>query len=362
MDFRKLFAGSLCTLALACTFTSCSDDDNDGFKDGGSTVQLPNKRAFILNEGSYNGNNAGISFYAPNGNASFIDDIYKTQNGRSLGDTGQDIIEYDDYLYVTVYSSNLLVKLNSAGVKLDSIHFTAEEGSPRFMTADDGKIYVTLYSGNVTKINAKTLKKEGMVKVNNNPEGIVEEDGYVYALNGGWGSGNTMSVINTRTFTVDKTVTVSTNPEKILESEGRIFILSYGGDYPNYTYPVEMYNPKTGEVTKVANATNMAEDDGIIYLAYSDTDWSTYTTTTTFSTYNVKTGVWNQTSFLKDAPAELATSSVYGMSVDSDNGDIYICTSSYDTKGDVYRFRKDGSFVAKFESGGVNPKKVVFVD
>ena len=50
------------------------------------------------------------------------------------------------------------------------------------------------------------------------------------------------------------------------------------------------------------------------------------------------------------------------MSVDSDNGDIYICTSSYDTKGDVYRFRKDGSFVAKFESGGVNPKKVVFVD
>ena len=48
MDFRKLFAGSLCTLALACTFTSCSDDDNDGFKDGGSTVQLPNKRAFIL--------------------------------------------------------------------------------------------------------------------------------------------------------------------------------------------------------------------------------------------------------------------------------------------------------------------------
>lgn len=159
MDFRKLFAGSLCTLALACTFTSCSDDDDDDFKDGGSNVKLPSKRAFILNEGSYNGNNAGISFYAPNGNASFIDDIYKTQNSRSLGDTGQDIIEYDDYLYVIVYGSNLLVKLNSAGVELDSIHFTAEEGSPRFMTASDGKIYVTLYSGNVMKINAKTLKK-----------------------------------------------------------------------------------------------------------------------------------------------------------------------------------------------------------
>ncbi len=67
-------------------------------------------------------------------------------------------------------------------------------------------------------------------------------------------------------------------------------------------------------------------------------------------------------SFLKDAPAELSTASVYMMAVDDKTGEIYIGTTNYSaSNGDIYRFKRDGSFVEKFDCGGQNPKAAVFL-
>ena len=90
MKASNLWYGLLCMLAVSVSLSSCSDDNgnnDDDRDDTGSKVQLPQVRAFFLNEGSYNGNNAGISFYAPNGDADFISDIYSYQNDAKLGDT-----------------------------------------------------------------------------------------------------------------------------------------------------------------------------------------------------------------------------------------------------------------------------------
>lgn len=62
MKLRSLFFGTLCMLMLGVSFTSCSDDDDDSKKnDEGSKVELPENRVYILNEGSYQKNNAGIT-------------------------------------------------------------------------------------------------------------------------------------------------------------------------------------------------------------------------------------------------------------------------------------------------------------
>ena len=82
MKLRSLWLGLICMMALGCTLTACSDDDDDRRDDTGTKVVLPRVRAFILNEGSYKGNNAGIAFYAPNGDAEFITDIYLKQNDK----------------------------------------------------------------------------------------------------------------------------------------------------------------------------------------------------------------------------------------------------------------------------------------
>lgn len=92
MKVRSLLFGMLCMLALGVSLASCSDDDDDSLDDGGSKVTLPQTRVYILNEGSQGANNAGLAFYAPNKDADFISDIYKTQNNAKLGDLGQSMI------------------------------------------------------------------------------------------------------------------------------------------------------------------------------------------------------------------------------------------------------------------------------
>ncbi len=136
-------------------------------------MELPRERVFILNEGAYEKNNAGITFFDPNGKVPMIGALFYTQNDARLGDTGQDIIAYEDNLYVTVYGSQYITKLNAAGVEQARYSFTEAQGAPRYIAADGGKIYVTLYSGNVARLDAQTLAFEGMVKVGNNPDRII---------------------------------------------------------------------------------------------------------------------------------------------------------------------------------------------
>ena len=94
MQFRKLFFSLCCMVTLGASLVACSEDE-ELFDDSGSKVTLPTHRAFILNEGTMGYNNATLSFYAPDKDAEFINDIFYTQNQAKLGDTGQSMIEYN---------------------------------------------------------------------------------------------------------------------------------------------------------------------------------------------------------------------------------------------------------------------------
>lgn len=365
MKVRSLLFSILCMLALSVGFTSCSDDDENGPKwNEGSKVELPQVRAFILNAGSSNQNNGSLTFYDPAGNVDMIGDIYYTQNSKKLGELAQDIIEYDDNLYITVYGSNYIVKLNGAGVEQCRYTFTEEQGQPRYMAAEDGKVYVTLYSGNVARLDAGTLNFEKMVKVGNNPEYIIEEDGKLYCTNSGWGSDNRLSIIDLRTFDQAEQVEIFQNPDRIIECNDRIFIQGYGSnDYLNYPYPVVEFNPATKTYKEIGRGTNIAARGNTLYVIDSNTNWVTYETVNSYYSYDAASGKVNETSFLKNMPAELASASIYMFSIDSDTGDMYIGVTYYSAgNGDIYRFKSDGTFVEKFASGGQSPYKMVFVD
>ena len=133
-------------------------------------------------------------------------------------------------------------------------------------------------------------------------------------------------------------------------------------DYFDESYVLQFIEPKNNnKVSKLGYATDMAAGDDVIYLVDSRTDWSTRISTNTFSYYDIKAGKLVGSSFLKDAPAELINKSISMMSVNPENGDIYIGTTLFaDGNGTMYRFRKDGTFVEKFDCGGQNPKAAVF--
>ena len=176
MKVRSLLFGMLCMLALGASLASCSDDDDDSLDDGGSKVTLPQTRVYILNEGSQGANNAGLAFYAPNKDADLISDIYKIQNNAKLGDLGQSMIEYEDEIYIAVYGSNYLTKLNAAGVELKRVSFVGDNdlsAGIRYIDAEDGYIYASFYGGVVAKINAKTLEVvDKLTGLGDNLEGL----------------------------------------------------------------------------------------------------------------------------------------------------------------------------------------------
>lgn len=170
-------------------------------------------------------------------------------------------------------------------------------------------------------------------------------------------------VIDLDSFSLKETLTVAQNPNQLVEEEDKVFLISW--DYSSESYVLQLIDPaNNNKVSKLGYATNMAVGDNILYLVDSRTDYSNWpetATVNTFSSYNIKTGTMNSTSFLKNAPEELNNTSIYMMKVNPNNGDIYIATTFYSSSnGNVYRFKKDGTFIEKFDCGGQNPKAAVF--
>jgi len=370
MKFRSLFLSAFCLVTMGALFTACEEDDEEEMDNEGP-VELPGgdaengmgrtPRAFILNEGIYGMNNANVSFYNP-ATGEVIANIYARQNnGRSLGDTGQDMIAYESNIYVVLNGSSYICRLDTTGVEQARYTFTEEQGQPRYVVADDGKVYVTLYSGNVARLDAKTLAFEKMVAVGNNPEQLVEEDDKLYVINSGWGYDNRLSIIDLNSFAEAEHVEIMANPQRIIEVDDHIFIQGYGAAYPEpYTYPVQLYDRETKTVTTIGKGTHMAAYGNKLYVAYCSTaDWVNYTTT--FYTYDTRTGQTSEASFLKDAPAEVVCGNVYMLEVNPENGDIYVGITHYAAgEGDIYRFAADGTFLSSFESGGQGPNNMVF--
>lgn len=349
---------------VASVFTACDKDESFQSNDSGSVVDLPSERVFILNEGGYQMNNAGIDFYAPNADANdadnnFVGNIYQTQNSQLLGDTGQDMIEYEGNIYVTVFGSSLLVKLNSAGVEEARLSFSETDGQPRYMQAVDGKIYVTLYSGKVARIDAKTLAIEDYVSVGLNPEHIAYNNGCLYVANGGWGADSTLSVINVKDFKVEKTVNVAVNPSQVLISDNQVFVMSYGA---YYDYPVQLVDIEKGTATTFANASFLAENNGTLFLINSITDWVSNVTTNSFFTYDATANKLDNASFLDaETTALLSSASIYMIEINPANGDFYIGVSDFATNGTVYRVSKDGKLIDTIHCAGISPNNAVFL-
>ncbi len=374
MKLKTYFFAVLSGLIISLAFVSCDDDDDDNQTSKwdptsmGSKMEMAQTRGFILNEGSYGYNNAHLIYFNYQTNQVNSSDVYATQNGQEIGDTGQDIIEYNGNIYMSVYNSNYIVKLNGVGIRQTSISFNdySELGAIRFMAASNGYIYVTSYGGYVSKLNAEDLSYIGSVKVGSNPEEIAISDGYIYCVNSGWGYDNTMSIISESSFSTAENVEIFVNPQSVISANNTIVIQGFGGEYLgdwNYTYPVAIYDKASKTYKEICKGTDIAGYGDLVYVLYTETDYSTspYSGTTEIYCYNLSTGALNTNAL--DLPDEVKTGCTYGISINQETGDIYVLATNY-TWGDgtIYAFDKNGSYKTSFPSYGQNPKKIVFLN
>ncbi|MBQ4633105.1 MAG: hypothetical protein IJB46_07150 [Prevotella sp.] len=357
MRKSRLLFTLLCGVMLTIVTNSCSDDNSgSGEWNEGANVELPSYRGFVLSEGAFGKNNSHLFYFDPAQDTIYTKDIYETQNGRKLGDTANDMLVCDGDIYIIVNVSKLLLRLNGSGV--EQVRYTNfdELGEPRSMVEEDGKLYVTCYGGYVARFDAKTLTLEAKVKVDANPEQIVESDNKLYCVNSGFGLGNTMSVIDIENFNKSESVEIVTNPFGIQETDGAIFIMAYDEYYNTY---ISRYNSKSGKCEKIADGTKMYADDGKLYIANATTsDWVNYTTE--YSIYDVKTGTtskWN----LKNAPSEMFTSVAYMIEKNPYDNSVYISLTDYVSNGKVYHFDSSDKYVGNFSAGGINPNSIAFI-
>ena len=372
MKFRSLFLSALCGLAVSTAFTSCSDDDEYNPYEYGSSVALPEHRGLVLNEGSFQKNNASIAFFDAviDTTTMAANDLYLIQNKKQLGDTGQDLISEDNNIYVSIYGSSYVAKLNKAGIEQTRRAFGNDLGQPRYMAECDGYIYVTTYGGYVVKLNANDLSVVAKVTVGKAAERIDEEDGILYVACGNTLDGvpdNRMFIIDTKNFTDNavKSIDVCDNTQIVCATDNYVFIQGFGLDWTNT--PFWVYDIKSGKAEDTglyatyAIATN---DDNKAFAVYSKTiwseDWTSSTTENTYFVYDASTKTKTDvTSKITSAASALANATIYSLSK-GENGSFYITTSLYSAgNGTVYHFDSNYKLLGSFTSWGQNPKKVV---
>ena len=353
---NEFLRATACALSVCALLTGCDPEPAEKDKQGEGSQN--EKTVYVLNEGGYQANNSDITAYHPD-SKSRTDDLYLTANGQRLGDTAQDILVDGDDLYVCVYGSSYVARLDRSGKEIVRHAFTAADGQPRYMTKVDGDLFVTLYSGQLVRLDAATLEPKGYTTVGANPEDVILYGGNLYVANSGWGNDSTVTVVRPADGSVTATLSVAVNPQQFVQQAGQLFLFAYGPYDENWNcpYPVQHIDID-GTATTVAYAargTAMGWDK--LLMVNTVTDWSTYATTNQFFTYDVVTGTLSQQSPLQDAPTELLTQNIYMLEGDPTTGDVYVGITDFVSLGTVYRFSATGRLLDTF-TAGVNPSHI----
>ena len=359
MRTRSLLFTMLCSLMLGISFTACSDDDEDKL-----IIDPEDYPAYILNEGIWGSNNANISRFFPSYKG--IDsDYYQQVNGKLMGDLANAMIEEDNNIYVVIGGSKYVARLDLNCVEQARYSFPEGEGEPRCIDVEDGYVYVTQHGGQVSKLDAQTLKLVSTFKGGDNLEGIVEKDGKLYVANawkGVYDFNKELLVINAETMTKTGSIDVVLNPVQVQEIDDKIYVISQG-NYEDVQAVLQVIDTKAGtskvivkDVDKITEGHN-----GLIYGVRStyDADWNTINS---FFTYNPKKGTVSETSFLQDAPSSISSTAIYLLEVGGYADFIYIGISDYVTNGTIYQFDASGKLLQSFDSGGINPNAMIFID
>ena len=364
MKTRSFLFTILCSLMVSMSIAGCSDSDEPEIII--EPVEYPN---YILNEGHWGANNASISMFKHPANGLVTADAYLSTNKKQMGDVGNAMMEEDDNIYVLLNGSKYVARLDLNTKEQARYTFPEGEGAPRCMEVEDDYAYVTQYGGQVTKLSVKDMTLVGTFKGGDNLEGIVEKDGKLYVANSyavdgsnNWIYNKEVFVIDAKTMKLEKTIDVVDNPTKIYEIDNKIYLIS-AGNYFDVAGALQVIDPKTNTSKVILNdATKITEGlNGLVYGVRStyDADWQL---TNSFFTYNPSTGAISETSFLLDAPSSFKTDAIYLLEVDEKSGFIYVGTTDYQNTGTIYAFDKTGKFFQSFDSGGINPSTMIFID
>jgi hypothetical protein len=319
---------------------------------------------WVLNEGLWNMNNSSITGYHTI-SKSHTTDFFSEENGRVLGDVGNDMMVYGAKVYVAVNQSSVLEVVNVySGKSIKQISLINEKGKgrqPRCITSYRKYVYVCCFDGYVLQFDTSSLHLVSVLKAGDNPDGICVANDKLYVSNSGGLNypdyGNTVSVFDLASGKEIKKITVHTNPGKLMsDAYGRVFLMSLG-NYEDIPSRLQRINTLSDTVEETYD--------------FSVSNFDIYRTTLYFYHYDFQSGKTvfkqmdtqsGQISVAAFPSSNQKLQTPYCLSVNPYTGDVYIGDAlDYQSNGDMYAFTPKGELKYNFETG-ICPKKVVFLE
>ena len=298
-------------------------------------------------------------------NKKYCADIFAQANPdvvQGLGNTANDMAVVDGKLWVALNASNQVAVLQLPSAKLERV---IDVESPRYIAVDGQYVYVTSYAsavyggenmvpGKVYRINKKSYET-ATVEVGYQPEGLAVLKGKLYVANSGgynWVHDNRISVIDLASFKLEKHIEAPmTNLFQMVATEDQIWVSSYGES--TWTQDeasgewIQSVSAPQGLVSMTPNG-QFTEWDGV------HADKMCLCGNTLFCFGNAKEMEGGYEEWLYLINTNLGGNTYqgvrflgsglecvgypYGILVNPDNGDFYICDASFTSGSKVHCF------------------------
>jgi len=326
---RFTLTAVMMTALFGGALTSCSDDDNP---DDTPEVVETLAGIYTINAGCEGTTISGsiTSYnYADGTVTDALKDAFMKANGIALGDTPQQALIYGSKMYIAVSKSNIIWVTDPFTLKLiDKITPTGDATTPRALTAHDGKIYTSMYTGYVCRIDTTSLTIDKTVKVGPNPEELAVAGNKLYVANSdgqNYLNGNadcSISIIDLPAMTEHKIkdITKAYNPTKMVSNGTDVFTICMGnyGDIPATVKKINGDN-----LQDICPGTLMSIRNNELYVINAPYG----APETTYQVYSTTTG-----SKIRDMVSE-PVENPSAISVDPLTGDIVILSYTLDSAG-----------------------------
>lgn len=329
-------------LPLLLLFLSSCKKDKPADKEPEEEVIVDTQGVYIINEGNFNFGNASVSYFSP-ADSSVTEDLYKSKNGKNLGDVCQSLCFFQEKGYLVVNNSQKIEVLR----KSDFVAQATISGftSPRyFLPINSNKAYVSdLYAGKIAVVNLSENKISSYITCPTWSEEMAEEKGIVLITRP---HSEYVYFIDVTTDGLLDSLNVGYGSNSVQKDKNGFFWVLSGGS-------VEKDIP--GTLSKINPLTRKIETS-FSFPNASSSPWKLKINGALDTLYFLNDGVFrlsiSDMALPSDAFIKEETRNFYGLGIHPKNGDVYVSDAlNYTQKSSIYRFQSKGTLLYHFKAG-----------
>ncbi|MFV0364926.1 MAG: hypothetical protein ACK5JS_00270 [Mangrovibacterium sp.] len=359
---KRFFQLTPALLAAALVFTACEDDSTNN--ENNST---DNSGAYVINYGGYSQENASITRYDVE-ESKTTNFYYEEQNGEKIGGPVQWAYNYDSKVYLTGNNPDYVLVTDESFTAIDTI--SENVAKPRTCIADGNYLYIsclgespdwgTMPDTYILKYNLETKTSE-KIACPGGPEGLEIANGKLYiALN--YATQIAVMDLNSEEISHIEVGAASTYFAKDASNNLYVTLLSTYS-MPAVTEGIAYINTSTNALTiyelsgvsgNYAKTIDISKDGSEVYVlaATYDDEYNLVGGVSVFDTTN---------NAFKETPVVSNITGINGLTVNPDNGDLYIFKSNGTVdNGEMFIYR-NGEKVGT-QNVGAAPIMAIFID